>query len=203
MHYPSDGPSLLAGILSRYTSMGVVTAVDGMSMRPNTIFVIPPAGGLILSSGRFILDDRAQKNRPNHPIDLFFRTFAAEAGKRAIAIILSGTGSDGAEGAKAVKEADGIIMVQEPASAKYPGMPRAPSTPGWRILFLPSALMPERIVEIARRLPSVRTPDLSGWQHSDEASAHHIRHRQGPRPATISAPTRRTPSCAGSSGAWR
>jgi len=151
MHHLSDGPSLLAGILSRYTSMAVVTAAKGMPLKPNTVYAIPPAGGLILGSGAFQSEKPARQGRSNHTIDLFFSAFAAEAGKKAIAIILSGTGSDGAEGAKGVKQADGIVIVQEPSSAQYPGMPQCVIDAGAADLVLDAALMPERIVEIARR----------------------------------------------------
>src|SRR5690242_4015775 len=74
MHHPPDGPSLLTGILDRYTRMEVVTAAEEMPLRPNTVCVIPPAGNLILSSGRFKLDERSEHRRLHHPIDLFFRT---------------------------------------------------------------------------------------------------------------------------------
>ncbi len=87
----------------------------------------------------------------HHPIDLFFRALAAEAGKGAIAVILSGTGSDGTEGAKAVKEAGGIVMVQEPASAMYPDMPQSAIDAGEADLVMPVTQMPERIIEIASR----------------------------------------------------
>ena len=150
MHHPPDGPSLLTGILDRFTPMEVVTAAEGMFLRPNRVYVIPATGGLTLSSGRFIVDERRQQRGLHHSINLFFRTLAAEAGKRAIAVILSGSGSDGTEGAKAVKEAGGIVVVQEPASARYFDMPRCAIDAGVADLVLRAGLMPERIVEIAR-----------------------------------------------------
>jgi len=151
MHHLPDGPSLLPGILSRHTRMEVVTAAEGMALSPDTICVIPATGGLTLSSGRFKLDELAQQRRSLHPIDLFFRALAAEAGKGAIAVILSGTGSDGTEGAKAVKEAGGIVMVQEPASAMYPNMPQSAIDAGGADLVMAVTQMPEKIIEIAGR----------------------------------------------------
>ncbi|HTP65922.1 MAG TPA: CheR family methyltransferase [Geobacteraceae bacterium] len=151
VHHHPDGQPLLAGILSRYTRMDVVTAAEGMALSPNTVCVIPPTYGLILHSGRFTADERAHLCRILHPVDLFFRALGAEAGMRAIAVILSGTGSDGTEGAKAVKDAGGIIVVQDPASAKHTGMPRSAIEAGVADLVLSAAQMPEKIVEIARR----------------------------------------------------
>jgi hypothetical protein len=87
-----------------------------MPLRQNTVCVIPPARGLTISSGRFIVNEHAQQLR--FPIDHFFRLLAAEAGKRTIAVILSGTGSDGTEGAKEVKDAGGVVLVQLQATCK-------------------------------------------------------------------------------------
>lgn len=151
VHHPPDGPSLLTDILSRYTSMAVETVVEGMPLRPNTVCVFPPGGGLVLSSGRFKFDESAQQRRPHYSIDLLFRTLATEVGKRPIAVILSGTGSDGTEGAQAIKDAGGIVVVQEPASAKFSDMPRSAIDAGVADLVLPVELMPEKIVEIASR----------------------------------------------------
>jgi chemotaxis response regulator CheB len=110
VHHAPEAPSLLTEILGRCTPMEVVTAVAGMPLRQNTVCVIPPAGGLTISSGRFIVDEHAQQRR--FPIDHFFRLLAAEAGTRTIAVILSGTGNDGTEGAKEVKDAGGVVLVQ-------------------------------------------------------------------------------------------
>lgn len=150
VHHSPEGPSLLAGILSRFTKMEVVTAVEGMLLRPNMVCVIPAAGGLILSSGRFKLDERDHQGRSRHPIDLFIRTLAAEAGKKTIAVILSGTGSNGTEGVKTLKEAGGIVIVQEPDSTQYPGMPQSVIDAGREDLVLEAGLMPARIIEIIR-----------------------------------------------------
>ena len=116
VHHAPEAPSLLTEILGRCTPMEVVTAVAGMPLRQNTVCVISPAGGLTISSGRFIVDVHAQQRR--FPIDHFFRLLAAEAGKRTIAVILSGTGSDGTEGAKEVKDAGGVVLVQLQATCE-------------------------------------------------------------------------------------
>jgi two-component system, chemotaxis family, CheB/CheR fusion protein len=158
MHHPPDGLSLFTELLSRYTRMDVITAVEGMPLRPNTVFVIPPTGCLTLSSDRFRHEENAQRQGLHHPIDLFFGALAAEAGKLAVAVILSGTGSDGTEGAKAVKEAGGIVVVQEPASAGYPHMPRSVIDAGFADLVLSAAAMPEKIIEIAPRAAFVAPP---------------------------------------------
>jgi len=153
VHHSPKGPTLLTEILRRHTSMEVMTAVVGMILQPNSVYVIHPAKGLILDSGRFIPDVCAQQRGLHHPIDFLFHTLAAQEGKQAIAVILSGTGDDGSEGAKAVKEAGGIVLVQEPASARYPDMPRSAIDAGVVDLVLALTLMPKKLIEIARRPP--------------------------------------------------
>ncbi len=155
MHHPPDGPSLLTGILSRHTSMSVETAEDGMPLRPNTVCVIPPSGGLVLNSGKFIRDESVQQSDPRYPIDSLFRTLATEGGNQPIAVILSGTGSDGTKGAKAIKEAGGVVVVQEPASAMHSCMPQSAIDAEVADLVLAVGLMPSKIIEIAGSSPFV------------------------------------------------
>jgi two-component system CheB/CheR fusion protein len=149
VHHPPDGPSLLTGILNRCTTMAVETAVDGMLLLPNTVCVIPPSGGLTLRSGRFTIDESARQRGLRYPIDFLFRTLAIENDKRPIAVILSGTGSDGTQGAKAIKTAGGVVVVQEPATAMHSGMPQSAIDAGAADLVLAVAEMPENIIEIA------------------------------------------------------
>jgi len=112
MHIPADGPSLLADLIRRYTSMEVLTAEEGMPLRPNTVHVIPPGVMLTVKEGRLRLDPSEVQGRPHHPIDRFFTSFAADCGARAIAVVLSGFGLDGGEGVKRIKEGGGIVLVQ-------------------------------------------------------------------------------------------
>lgn len=95
--------------------MPVVQVEDGMEIEPDHVYVIQPGKNMRLSNGKLLLSSQREKEL-NLPIDMFLRSLAEEAGPRAIAIILSGTGSDGTNGIKSIKENDGMIIVQDPDS---------------------------------------------------------------------------------------
>jgi two-component system CheB/CheR fusion protein len=150
MHIPAEGPSLLADLIRRYTSMEVLTVEEGMPLRPNTVHVIPPGVMLTVKEGMLRLDPSEVQGRPHHPIDRFFTSFAADCGARAIAVVLSGFGLDGGEGVKRIKEGGGIVLVQEPATAINSSMPRNAIATGAADMVLPMEDIPAKIAEIAR-----------------------------------------------------
>jgi len=150
MHLPPDGPSFLTEMLGRYTTMEVVTAEEGMPLLPNRVHVVPAGRELSVSSGRLRLEEPELAAGVHHPIDRFFRSLAEEVGKRAIAVVLSGFGTDGAVGVKGVNEAGGVVIVQEPVSALNPAMPGSAIATGVADLVLPAEEMPAKIAEIAR-----------------------------------------------------
>lgn len=123
-HLSPDYKSLLSEILGKYTSMPVVQVEDGMEIRPNFVYVIQPGKNMRIADGKLWLTAQ-REHELNLPIDLFFHSLAAYAGPKAIAVILSGTGSDGSSGIKSIKENDGMIIVQDIDSAKFDGMPRS------------------------------------------------------------------------------
>jgi two-component system CheB/CheR fusion protein len=149
MHLPPDGPSFLAEMLGRITSMAVVTAEEGMPLKPDTVHVIPAGRELTVSGGLLRLGEPALRGA-QHPIDSLFRSLAAELKERAVAVVLSGFGTDGAEGVKGIREAGGIVMVQEPGSALNPAMPQSAIATGTADFILPPEDIPEKIAEIAR-----------------------------------------------------
>ena len=124
LHIPPDGPAFIADLIMRYTSMEVLTAEDGMPLRPNTVHVIPPGVILTVKDGKLRLGPGEVPGRAHHPIDRFFTSLAADCGVRAIAVVLSGFGLDGGEGVKRIKEGGGVVLVQEPATAINPSMPQ-------------------------------------------------------------------------------
>jgi two-component system CheB/CheR fusion protein len=150
MHLPPAGPAFLSEMLSRYTAMKVVTVEEGTTPQPDTIHVIPPGRELTLSGGRFRLEAPVDQRDVFHPIDRFFRSLASEVGERTIAVILSGSGIDGAGGAKAVKEAGGFVIVQEPDSTIHPEMPRSVIATGAVDLILPPEELAGKVAGIAR-----------------------------------------------------
>ena len=139
-HLSPDYKSLLSEILGKYTDMPVVQAEEGMEVRPNSVYIIQPGKNMRISSGKLLLS--AQKPKAlNLPIDMFFRSLAEEAGPRAIAVVLSGTGSDGTNGIKAIKENDGMVIVQDIESSKFDGMPRSAMRTG----IVDAQISPENI----------------------------------------------------------
>ncbi|MGE3477216.1 MAG: chemotaxis protein CheB [Rhodospirillaceae bacterium] len=124
-HLDPNHESMLAELLGRRTAMPVRQVVDGMTVEPNCVYLIPPNQSLIMEKARLRLADFSEPRGFRRPIDVFFRSLAVDQGPNAGCIVLSGTGGDGAEGLRAVKEAGGLTLVQEPESAKYDGMPKA------------------------------------------------------------------------------
>jgi len=149
MHLPSDSPPFLAEMLGRYTTMKVVTAEEGMPLAPNRIYVLPPGQAMTISNGQLRLKEAGVVERYN-PIDCFFCSLAAEAGRLGIAIILSGAGTDGSKGVKLVKDSGGVVIVQEPDSAINPAMPMSVIATGAADMVLPAEKIPAQIAEIAR-----------------------------------------------------
>ena len=124
-HLSPDFESMMDELLSRHSSMDIKRVIDGLVVKPNTIYLNPPRSDMIVEDGQFKLTPRPKSDQLNLPIDIFFSSLAIEYKDQAIAIILSGTGSDGTRGAALVKDANGKVLVQSPASAKFDGMPRS------------------------------------------------------------------------------
>ncbi|HWI40586.1 MAG TPA: CheR family methyltransferase, partial [Verrucomicrobiae bacterium] len=148
---PAAGPGV-AEALRRCTPLQVVTVEGPMPPAPDTVFVPPPGKGLTLSGGRFQVE-RQRGRGGQRPVDRLFRSMAADLGETAFAVVLSGPGSDGAEGAKVVKGAGGTVLAEDPATAPEPSMPDAAVATGAVDLVLPPEQMPQRILEISRALP--------------------------------------------------
>lgn len=141
-HLSPDYKSLMADILGKHTEMFVVQAEDGMEVMPDMVYLIPPKKNMTISGGRLKLSTYVHGTL-NHPIDIFFSSLAKEQRERAIAVVLSGTGSDGTGGIKAVKENGGLVIIQSPDTAKFDGMPRSAINTG----LADFVLSPEEIVD--------------------------------------------------------
>ncbi|WP_283409078.1 chemotaxis protein CheB [Anoxynatronum buryatiense] len=149
-HLSPDYRSMMDELLARHTAMTIHIAEDGMPVTPNTIYLIPPRKNLMLFHGKLYLEEQRSQKALNLPIDVFLRSLAADQGKQAIAVILSGTGSDGTLGIRAVKEAGGIIVVQDEQSAKFDGMPRSSISTGLVDFILPPAQMGEALLNYVK-----------------------------------------------------
>ncbi|MBF0461349.1 MAG: PAS domain-containing protein [Magnetococcales bacterium] len=122
-HLDPHHASLLSEILQRHIAMPVVEVQDQMTVAPNCVYVIPPNREMILVHGRLQLSTPEGPRGHRLPIDHFFCSLAADREERAIGIILSGTGSDGTKGVRAIHDQGGLTLAQEPLTAKYDNMP--------------------------------------------------------------------------------
>ncbi len=145
-HLSPDYKSLMDELLARYTNMPINVVKDGMEVCENNVYLIPPKVTMEIHKGKLYLTALTEKRSLNLPIDVFFRSLAKDQEKNAIAIILSGTGSDGTLGIRSVKEMGGIIMVQDDRSAKFDGMPRSSISTGLVDFILPADKLAEELV---------------------------------------------------------
>ncbi len=124
-HLSPDFKSLMEELLARHTRLPIRRVVDGIVVEPDVIYLIPPNTDMIIAGGRLHLTERDPDQALSLPIDLFLRSLADDVGDRAVAVILSGSGSDGSRGVRAVHEAGGLVVVQEERTAKFDSMPRS------------------------------------------------------------------------------
>jgi len=149
-HLDPDHESLMPEMLKKATDMEVVHIQDGMRVEPDTVYVIPPNKDLGIMKGVLQLEN-AERRGLRAPINRFFRLLAEDQGERAIAIVLSGLGSDGTVGIKVIKEKLGMVLAEDPDSARYDGMPRSAVETGMVDLVLLPADMFAKVKEYADR----------------------------------------------------
>lgn len=148
-HLAPDHKSILTDLVKRYTRMEVFEVEDGMAVRPNCAYIIPPNRDMALLHGRLQLLEPSAPRGMRLPIDFFFRSLAEDQHERAICIVLSGSGSDGTLGARAVKAEGGLVLAQSLGSAQYDGMPRSAIATGMVDYVLPPDEMPDRLAAYA------------------------------------------------------
>ncbi len=144
-HLDPTHASIMTELISRFTPMAVQEAADGVAVEPDHVYVIPPNKDLSIFHGRLQLTEQDKSAGPHMPIDFLLRSLAEDAGDRAVVIILSGTGSDGTLGLRAVQGEGGTVFVQDPSDARYDGMPRSAIRTGLADHILP-------VEEISRKL---------------------------------------------------
>jgi two-component system, chemotaxis family, CheB/CheR fusion protein len=149
VHLDPQSHSEMPSILGARTHMPVVQVKGTEKLQADHVYVIPPDRRLHISDKEISAAEFDEPRGQRAPIDLFFRSLAEEHGD-GFAIILTGAGSDGAIGVKAVKEAGGIILVQDPGEAEYPSMPRSAIATGIADFVLPVRGLAQRLVELVR-----------------------------------------------------
>lgn len=149
-HLAPDHKSILTELIRRYTRMQVFEVEDGMVVQPDCTYIIPPNHDMAFLNGALQLLEPTAPRGQRLPIDFFFRSLAQDQHARAIGIVLSGTGSDGTQGVRAIKGEGGMVMVQDFESTQYDGMPRSAVATGMVDFVLPPADMPAQLIAYAR-----------------------------------------------------
>ncbi|WP_133272412.1 CheR family methyltransferase [Hymenobacter radiodurans] len=155
-HLAPEQDATLAGVLQQFTRMPVREAEDGMIIRPNEVYVIPPNKDMSLLHGTLLLFAPTQPRGKRMPIDFFFQSLAKDARERAVCIICSGMGTDGTIGLKMVMENFGMVMVQAPDTAEYDSMPRSAIATEFVDYVLPVDQLPGKLLEYINKPPTSR-----------------------------------------------
>jgi two-component system, chemotaxis family, CheB/CheR fusion protein len=155
-HLDPTHKGILVELLQRVTRMPVVQVRDRHKLAPGHVYVIPPNRDMSILHGLLHLLEPAAPRGMRLPIDFFFRSLADDCRSRSIGVILSGMGSDGTLGLRAIKEKAGAAFVQAPASAKFDGMPRSAIDAGLADVVAPADELPGRIIDYLRHAAACR-----------------------------------------------
>jgi two-component system CheB/CheR fusion protein len=169
-HLAPDHKSILSELVKRYTRMEVFQVADGIAVKPNCAYIIPPNRDMALLNGTLQLLEPSAPRGHRLPIDFFFRSLAQDQRERAIGIVLSGTGSDGTQGVRAIKGEGGMAMAQNPKSTEYDGMPSSAIATGLVDYVLPAAEMPAQLIAyVAHAFGKASLPASSPAPKSEDA----------------------------------
>ncbi len=161
-HLDPTHKGILVELLQRATPMPVRQVTDRMGLQPDCVYVIPPNKDLSILHGNLHLLDPSAPRGLRLPIDFFFSSLAADQQERSIGVILSGMGSDGTLGLRAIKEKAGVTFVQDPASAKFDGMPHSAIKARLADVIAPVEVLPGKIVAYLRHTLLIASPDIPG-----------------------------------------
>ena len=160
-HLSPDHKSILAELVKSFTGMEVFEVEDGMPVRPNCVYVIPPGRDMALHHGTLQLLEPSSPRGLRLPIDFFFRSLAQDLGELSIGVVLSGTGSDGSVGVRSIKGEGGLVIAQTPASTEFDGMPRSAIATGTvDFELLPGDMAARLLAYTAHRGPHLPVPSL-------------------------------------------
>lgn len=173
-HLDPKHKSILTDLIRRYTEMAVYESTEGTTVKPNTVYIIPPNRNITLRNGKLHLTEPDRKRGLWMPIDHFFRSLAEDKGGQAICIIFSGTGTDGTLGLKEIKGAGGMAMAQDPESADYDGMPRSAINTGMVDYVLSPDKMPEQLISYVDHAFGKLAPSIVKEGETDLANMDEI-----------------------------
>ncbi len=158
---PTHG-SLLVELLADHAPIPLLEAIDGMQVEPNTFYIISPGSNLAIDGGVIRLTQLEKQPGLRNSFNFLLRSLAMDCGRRAVCVVLTGTGSDGSDGLMAVKSSGGLVIAQDPGEAAADGMPRNAIATGKVDMVLPSVQCPRQLqstlVQHTQRSPGLRVP---------------------------------------------
>jgi two-component system, chemotaxis family, CheB/CheR fusion protein len=149
-HLSPDHKSFMAELLAKHSKLKIFEVEKNMYIEPNCVYLMPRGKNMTIRNRRLLLTD-IRPLQPNTAIDIFLNSLAEDQGNKSIAIILSGTGTDGTKGVAAIKKSGGLVIVQDPESAKFNGMPNSVIESGNADFILAPELIPEEIIAYLKR----------------------------------------------------
>ena len=156
-HLDPTQKGMLPELLQRITSMKVWQATDRMPVKVNSVYVIPPNKSMSILNGVLHLFEPVESRGMRLPVDFFFRSLADDMRDLSIGVILSGMGSDGSTGLRAIKEKNGIVVVQDPSDARFESMPRSAIELVLADIVAPARELPGKIMEFLKHIPAIRS----------------------------------------------
>jgi two-component system CheB/CheR fusion protein len=178
-HLSPDFKSLMDELLARRTEMRIRQAEHDILLEPNTVYLLPPMKEMIIRRRRLLLNDRDPRSGLTLPIDLFLRSLAHDVGDRAVAVILSGSGSDGSRGVKEIRRAGGTVFCETPDSAQFNGMPLSAMRTGDVDQVLPPEEIALAIAALGRPPSEETTESPSEEEQGVEAILRLLRDEYG------------------------
>ena len=168
-HLDPTHKGIMVELLQRTTTMKVVQAKDSTAVKPNCVYVIPPNKYMSILHGVLHLLDPVAPRGLRLPIDFFFRSLADDSEERSIGVILSGMGTDGTMGLKAIKEKAGVVFVQEPESAKFDGMPKSAVDAGLADVVAQVEALPDKIIAYLQHAPLISSSGFAQEEKTQSA----------------------------------
>jgi two-component system CheB/CheR fusion protein len=152
-HLDPTQKGYLTELIKRATRLAVTQVTDGTAVAPNCVYVIPPNADMSILRGTLYLFEPSLPRGQRLPIDFFFRSLATDQRENSVGVVLSGMGTDGTLGVRALKEVAGLVLVQDPAAAKFDGMPRSAVSTGMVDIVAPAEELYTRLVSVLSHAP--------------------------------------------------
>ena len=159
-HLDPHRVGVMPELLQQMTKMEVIQITDNLKVNPNCVYIIPPNKSMSILHGSLHLFAPVKIHGIRMPIDVFFRSLADDKQEKSIGIILSGMGSDGSLGLKAIKEKNGIVLVQDPDTAKFDGMPRSAVDMVMADIVAPVEELPTKLIDVLKFMPLSKTDSI-------------------------------------------